>query len=146
MKPSRLALLAPLVLTTAACGGGSDEAVAVPDGESWCEIVDVSNSLDEQFDAADPADVGALRSIVPRIGELGPRFRAAAPDEISSQVDAYAEANSRLVAEFEEADFDIGALDDDAVEAIIDGVADESTEIDNYTFAECGEFLGPDNR
>lgn len=145
MTVSRLALIVPLLVGGVACSGGSDEAV-VPEGETWCDVVAVANSLDDAFDDVDPDNAGALRSILQRIDELGPRFRAAAPSEIESQVDAYAEANSRLVAEIESVDYDMTAVDEEAFDEIVSSVDGIDAEIDEYTVAECGEWLGPDNR
>ncbi len=138
-----LVTVVPVLIAAAACSGGSDDAA--PTGESWCDVVAAANALDDEFDAVDTQDSAAWRTVIEKIGDLGQRFRAAAPVEIKSQVDAYADTNDRLVEIFAEADYDIEAVDNAALtEAIaeIDGVA---IEIDEYTVAECGVPLGPDD-
>jgi hypothetical protein len=139
----RLALLAPVLVGAAACSGGSDDAA--PTIESWCDVVAASNALDAEFDEINPEDSAALKAVIEKIGVLGPRFRAAAPDEIGSQVDTYADANDRLFEIFAAADYDTDALDNEALSAAISSVDGIATEIDLFTVAECGVPLGPDD-
>lgn len=140
----RLAALVPVIIAAAACSGGSDDAAA-PTGETWCDVVAASNALDDEFDAVDTQDSDAWRAVIEQIGDLGVRFRATAPDEIKSQVVAYADTNDRLVEIFDEADYDIEALDNAALTAEITKVDGVAKEIDVYTLAECGVVLGPDD-
>jgi hypothetical protein len=139
----RLGALAPVLVVTAACSGSSDGAATT--GESWCDVVAASNTLDDEFDAVDAQDSAALQAVVEKIGDLGRRFRATAPGQIEAQVRSYADTNDRLVEIFAAADFDVEALDGAAVEAAIRNVDDVATEIDVFTVAECGVPLGPDD-
>jgi hypothetical protein len=107
--------------------------------------VAASNALDDEFDGIDPKDSAALQTVIEKVGELGPRFRAASPDDIDSQVDGYADTNDRLVEIFAAADYDTDALDNEALSAAIGSADGIAAEIDVYTVAECGVSLGPDD-
>ncbi len=139
----RPATLIPVLLAAAACSGGSDDAA--PAGEPWCDVVAASNALDDEFDAVDTQDTAAWRAVIDKIGDLGQRFRASAPDEIKQQVGLYADTNDRLVEIFAEADYDVDQIDNVAFAAAIDNIDGIATEIDVFTVAECDVALGPDD-
>lgn len=139
----RCLAVASLLAGAAACGGGSDEGAA--DGESWCDVVTASNLLDDEFDEIARDDAGGLQSVLDKISGLGDRFRSAAPDEISAQVETYASANDALVKVFADADYEVEQLDEAAIAELIASVEGVETEIDVYTVAECGVPLGPDD-
>ena len=136
-------IVAAMLVSAAACGGDSDEGGA--SGESWCDVVAASNALDDEFDEVEPDDVGGLQTVIDKISGLTDRFRDAAPDEISAQVQTYADVNDALVKVFADADYDVEQLDEAAIGDLIDGVDGVDTEIDVYTVAECGVPLGPDD-
>jgi hypothetical protein len=140
---ARFALVVPVFLAAAGCSSGSDDAAT--SAESWCDVVAASNALDEEFDGIDPEDSAALQTVIENVGDLGPRFRSAAPDDIEAQVGIYADTNDRLVEIFAAADYDTDALDNDALVAAIGSADGIATEIDVYTVAECGVSLGPDD-
>jgi hypothetical protein len=139
----RTALLVSVLVIGSACSGGKDDAGS--SGESWCDVVAASNALDDEFDGIDLADSVALQTVIEKVGELGPRFRAASPDDIDSQVDVYADTNDVLVEIFAAANYDTDALDNAALSAAIGSADGIAAEIDVYTVAECGVSLGPDD-
>lgn len=125
-------------------GSDSPGESATP-GESWCDVVADSNSLDDEFDERIEGDSDGMKVLLDKVKALSPRFLAAAPDEIELQVAQYAATNDALVQIFADADFDETRVDQAAFAAAIEGLDGAETDIDVYTLGACGVALGPDD-
>lgn len=138
-----------LMMGVAACSGDSDGDGGSADGggasdESWCDVVDASNEIDAEFEAV-ATDPDALKGVIDQMLQLSDRFRAAAPDEIQSEVEQLADANTALAQVVVDADYRLEDVDNAELGAIVEPMLGASETIDVYTQDECGTILGPDD-
>jgi hypothetical protein len=145
VKSSVVALFVPLVLVAASCGGSDSSDSSAEPSESWCDVVADSNSLDDEFDDRTEGDSDGMKTLLQRVKALTPRFLAAAPEEIKTQVGEYAATNDTLVEIFADAGYDESQVDSAAFAAAIEGLDGAETDIDLYTLEARGVALGADD-
>jgi hypothetical protein len=144
-----VALLLPLALALAACGGDDAGGDAGGDAtgndiESWCGVAQELSDLSDTLDDIDPFDPPAIETAYGELRSTADRARSAAPAEIRADVELLADGVAQIDDALAAADYNF--LDVDL--AFMDDFGDEfdeaSDRLDAFNVRECG--FDPDDQ
>ena len=144
--PMRRALLlfVPLALVVAACGDSDDGASSAP-AEDWCGLAAEFEAVGDGFDALEPSDPDGIRDLFDGASALLDRARASAPEEISDDVDTFADGFGELDSALRDVDFNIFDVDLSVLEDSGDRIDAANDAIEAYNERECGIAPEPDD-
>ncbi|MEO1060104.1 MAG: hypothetical protein AAFZ07_01710 [Actinomycetota bacterium] len=138
-----LLLFASLALVLVSCGD-SDDGGSSASAEDWCSLSADFEAIGDDFDALEPTDPDSIRALFDRAAEFLDRARASAPDEISDDVDTFADAFGELDSALRDADFNLLDADLSVLEEAGDRVSGADDSIQAYNERECGIEADPE--
>lgn len=134
-----VALLLPLALVLAACGGDDAGGDATGDDiEAWCGVAQELSDLSDTLDDIDPFDPPAIETAYGELRSTADRARSAAPAEIRADVELLADGVAQIDDALAAADYDFLDVDLAFMDDFGDEVGEASDRLDAFNVRECG--------
>ena len=121
--------------TTEETTAGTTAGTVSEEAAAWCAVTEELSALGQQPVTSDP---GSLEQTYADAAEIIERASAAAPESIADDVAAAARGFELTRDALEAADWDVEAVDEDALNDEIGDLTDANQRINEYTLANCG--------